>query len=303
MDSKEYAKYLRIISYLLYRTHIMEYNLYPTSVAVQHAIHIIITNYLIKCEHVNSEENDYWYNTGKKGLQYLTKENLLNKPVFNWIKNGDWYQRSELDEISEYSIIKQEIKNMNLEEFVEKNIKEYFKLYNKNKPDEEYINIELDDLYHNGYDWLYSCIDNIKSGETVMAISFCNDNEWNGKKEENLWTKLNIEALNRGVIMKRIFVYPDNKKSLVTNNKDICKFVSYKKKNLELGFISESEIKKVLGKKLDIIYPGVLVFNGQLAFIDIVGDPENRGYNVFDKDKINELYELYDIVRDACDKV
>lgn len=301
MSPKEYAKYLKIISYILYRTHIMEYNLYPTSVAVQHAIHILIANYLKVNEHISSEENDYWLNIGRKGIRYLTDENLLNKPVFNWIKNGDWYERSELEEVSEYSIIKQEIKNLGLEDFIEDNIKDYFKLYNKNKLDDEYANVELDDLYHKGYDWLYSCIDNIKAGGTVMAISFCNDNEWNGEKEENLWTKLNIEALNRGVNMKRIFVYPDNKKSLVVNNKDIHKFVSYKNDNLELGFISDSKIKDVLKEKFDIIYPGILVFNNNIAFIDNDSDPDNRGYNIFDKDKINEFYDIYERIKQACD--
>lgn len=301
ITSEEYAKYLKIISYILYRTHIMEYNLYPTAVAVQHAIHILIANYYKVHEDVDSAENDYFLNLGRIGIKYLKEQNLINKPVFNWVKTGDWYERSELSNFSEYSNIKNEIEKLGLSEFIENNIKEYFKLYNKNKNDDGYSNVKLDDLYHNGYDWLYSCIDNVKSNETIMAISFCNENEWNGEKVEDLWTKLNIEALNRNVIMKRIFVYPDNKKNLVINNKDINKFVSYKKDNLELGFISESKIKEVLKEKINKIYPGVLVFNDGIAFIDNDKDPENRGYNVFDKDKINEYYKIYEIVKDNCD--
>ena len=297
----EYAKYLKIISYILYRTHIMEYNLYPTAVAVQHAIHILIANYYKVCEHVDSTENDYFLNLGRMGIKYLKEQDLINKPVFNWVKNGDWYERSELSSISEYSTIKSEIEELGLNDFIEENVKEYFKLYNKNKTDEAYSNIKLDDLYHNGYNWLYSCIDNVKSNEIVMAISFCNENEWNGEKEENLWTKLNIDALNRNVLMKRIFVYPDNKKNLVINNKDINKFVSYNKSNLELGFISESKIKEVLKENLNEIYPGVLVFNDDIAFIDNEKDPENRGYNVFDKDKINKYYQIYEVVKQYCD--
>ena len=296
-----YAKYLKIISYILYRTHIMEYNLYPTAVAVQHAIHILIANYYKVHEGVNSAENDYFLNLGRMGIKYLKEYNLINKPVFNWIKTGDWYERSELSSISEYSNIKNEIDALGLNKYIEDNIKEYFKLYNKNKNDEEYANIKLDDLYHKGYDWLYSCIDNVKSGEMIMAISFCNENEWNGEKVENLWTKLNIEALNRNVIMKRIFVYPDNRKNLVVNNKDINKFVSYKKDNLELGFISESKIKEVLKESIKEIYPGVLVFNDNIAFIDNANDPENRGYNVFDKEKIKEYYNIYEMVKENCD--
>ena len=298
---EEYAKYLKIISYILYRTHFMEYNLYPTAVAVQHAIHILIANYYKVHEGVDSSENDYFLNLGRTGIKYLKEQNLINKPVFNWVKTGDWYERSELSNYSEYSNIKNEIEKLGFGKFIENNIKEYFKLYNKNKDDEGYASIKLDDLYHNGYDWLYSCIDNVKSNEMIMAFSFCNENEWNGEKVEDLWTKLNLKALNRNVIMKRIFVYPDNKKHLVINNKDINKFVSYKKDNLELGFISESKIKEVLKEKFDKIYPGVLVFNDDIAFIDNANDPENRGYNVFDKDKINEYYKIYEIVKDNCD--
>ena len=301
ITSEEYAKYLKIISYILYRTHIMEYNLYPTSVAVQHAIHILIANYYKVHEGVDSTENNYFLNLGRMGIKYLEEQNLINKPVFNWVKTGDWYERSELSSVSEYSNIKSEIEKLGLSELIENNIKEYFKLYNKNKNDDDYSNIKLDDLYHNGYDWLYSCIDNVKSNEIIMAISFCNENEWNGEKEEDLWTKLNIEALNRNVIMKRIFVYPDSKKNLVINNRDINRFVSYKKDNLELGFISESKIKDVLKEGISKIYPGVLVFNDNIAFIDNANDPENRGYNVFDKDKINEYYKIYEMVKENCD--
>lgn len=50
-------------------------------------------------------------------------------------------------------------------------------------------------MYHKGYDWLYSSIENVSKDGVVMAISFCNDNEWNGTHEENIWTKLNMEAL------------------------------------------------------------------------------------------------------------
>lgn len=301
ITSLEYAKYLKIISYILYRTHIMEYNLYPTAVAVQHAIHILIANYYKVCEHVDSTENDYFLNLGRMGIKYIQEQDLINKPVFNWVKTGDWYERSEMSNISEYSIIKKEIEDMGLNDFIEENVKEYFKLYNKSKPDEGYSNVKIDDLYHKGYDWLYSCIDNVKSNEIVMAISFCNENEWNGEKEENLWTKLNMDALNRNVLMKRIFVYPDNKKHLVINNRDINKFVSYRKSNLELGFISESKIKEVLKDEFKEIYPGVVVFNDDVAFVDNEKDPENRGYNVFDKDRINKYYKLYEIVKQNCD--
>ena len=296
----EYAKYLKIISYILYRTHIMEYNLYPTSVAVQHAIHILIANYYKVHEHIDSEENEYFLNLGRTGIKYIMEEDLINKPVFNWVKTGDWYERSELSNISEYSIIKHEIDELGLTDFIEENIRDYFKIYNINK-DSKYANVKLDDLYHNGYDWLYSCIDNVKSGEIVMAISFCNDNEWNGKEEENLWTRLNIEALKRNVNMKRIFVYPDNRKSLVMNNRDINKFVNYKGDNLELGFISATKIKEVLKDKYDKIYPGILAFDDEIVFIDVIDDPENRGYSIFDKDKINEYYEIYELVKENCD--
>ena len=301
ISSKEYAKYLKIISYILYRCHIMEYNLYPTAVSVQHAIHILIANYYKVHENVDSDENDYFLNLGRTGIKYLQEENLINQPVFNWLKKDGWYERAELSEVSEYSTIKKEIIDLGLYDFVEDNIKEYHKLYNKNKSDDNYVNIKLDDIYHNGYDWLYSCIDNVKKGETIMAISFCNDNEWNGEKNENLWTKLNFDALNRGVIMKRIFVYPDNKKSLVINNRDINKFVHYKKENLHLDFISYSKIKQVLNDDMNDIYPGVLVFNDEVAFIDNDNDPENRGYNIFDKNKINRYYEIYEKVKSNCD--
>lgn len=301
ITAEEYAKYLKIISYILYRTHIMEYNLYPTAVAVQHAIHLLIANYYKVHEHIDSAENEYFLNLGRTGIELLKEQDLLNKPVFNWVKNGDWYERAELDGVSEYSNIKKEIDALGLSEFIEDNIKDYFRLYNKNRTDDEYSAIRLDDLYHKGYDWLYSCIDNVKPDETIMAISFSNSNEWNGEKEEDLWTKLNMDALNRNVRMKRIFVYPDGKKHLIVNNKDINKFVRCKKQNLELGFISESKIRETLGDSFEEVHPGIVVFNDDVAFVDNDGDPENRGYSVFDRDKIERCYALYEKVKKECD--
>ena len=109
----------------------MEYNLYPSSVAVQHAIHLLIANYYKVCEGVDAEENEYFLNLGRMGLQYIEKENLLNKPVFNWIKEDNWYLRSELGEESEYSKVREDIIHLGLFDFIEEQIKEYYRLYNR----------------------------------------------------------------------------------------------------------------------------------------------------------------------------
>lgn len=302
IDSKKYSMYLKIISYILYRTHVMEYNLYPSAVSVQHAIHILIANYYKVCKHVESDENNYFLELGRKGIRFLNEQNMINEPVFNWVKKDGWYQRAELNEKSEYSEIKKIIEEQGLTELIERNIKEYHNLYNKNKTDENFGNIKLDDLYRNGYDWLYSCIENMKLNDIVMAISFCNDNEWNGEKEEKLWTNLNIDALNRNILMKRIFVYPDNKKSLVLNNRDINKFLKYKKDNLELSFISQSKVEEILRERIDFISPGILVFNDDIAFKDVIDDEDNRGYTIFDKEQINKYYEIYEILKENSDK-
>ena len=123
------------------------------------------------------------------------KEDLLNKPVFNWIKEDNWYLRSELGEESEYSKVREDIIHLGLFDFIEEQIKEYYRLYNRNRDNFEFDKLYPDDMYHKGYDWLYSSIENVSKDGVVMAISFCNDNEWNGTHEENIWTKLNMEAL------------------------------------------------------------------------------------------------------------
>ena len=123
------------------------------------------------------------------------EEDLLNKPVFNWIKEDNWYLRSELGEESEYSKVREDIIHLGLFDFIEEQIKEYYRLYNRNRDNQNYDKLYSDDLYHKVYDWLYSSIENVSKDGVVMAISFCNDNEWNGTHEENIWTKLNMEAL------------------------------------------------------------------------------------------------------------
>lgn len=300
LNSSEYAKYLKIISYILYRVHIMEYNLYPTAVAVQHAIHVLIANYYKVCKNVDSDENNYFLELGRKGLNYIINENLMNKPVFNWINDNGWYERAELSEYSEYSNIKNEIEKLGLSEFIEENIKDYFKIYNTNNKD-VYKNLSVDDLYNGGYNWLYSCLENLHKGDSLMAISFCNDNEWNDSNEEKEWLKLNLSALRKGIKMKRIFVYPDNKKNLVINNKSISNFVNYNNSNLELDFISESKLNEVLKDKIKEIKPGVLVFNNDIAFIDVIDNNDNRGYTIFDKVKISEFHKIYDLIKSNCD--
>lgn len=44
---------------------------------------------------------------------------------------------------------------------------------------------------------------------------------------------------------------------------------------------------------LNDIYPGILFFYDEVAFVDNDDNPENRGYNIFNKNKINRYYELY----------
>ena len=66
-------------------------------------------------------------------------------------------------------------------------------------------------------------------------------------------------------------------------------------------FISESKVKQVLKDKLLEILPGVLTFNNNIAFIDVINNVDNRGYTIFDEQKINSYYEIYNLIRNNCD--
>lgn len=299
ISAKKYVTYLKIISYILYRAHIMEYNLYPTAVAVQHAIHILIANYYKVCENVNSKENNYFLNLGRKGLKYIISQDMMNKPVFSWINENGWYKRAELSKKSEYVDIKKIINKFDLGEFVEKNLSEYHKLYNENN--NQYCILKLNDEREDGYKWLYSCLENLNKNDNLMAISFCNENEWNDSPEEEEWTKLNLDSLNRGVIMKRVFVYPDKYKHLLLENKSIKKFKNSKKTNLEVNFISMNTIKKVLKNEMDMIYPGILVFNNEIAYKDVVGNDDMRGFVISDKKSIEHFKKIYMKIVKECD--
>jgi hypothetical protein len=301
ISAKKYVTYLKIISYILYRAHIMEYNLYPTAVAVQHAIHILIANYYKVCEGVHSRENNYFLNLGRKGLKYIINQNMMNEPVFKWINDNGWYKRAELSKDSDYVQIKKLIKRLGVKGFVEDNLKEYHKLYNVNKNNDKYGYIKLKDESEDGYKWLYACIEDLKENDNLIAISFCNENEWNDSPEEEEWTKLNLTSLDRGVRMKRIFVYPDKYKHLLLENKCIKKFKNSKKANLELHFISMNTIRKVLKNEISLIEPGILVFNNEVAYKDVVGDDDVRGFVISDKKLIGQYVNIYEKVVKECD--
>ena len=112
----------------------------------------------------------------------------------------------------------------------------------------------------------------------------------------------NTKVIPEKLVHGWIFVYPDNKKSLVLNNRDINKFLKYKKDNLELSFISQSKVEEILGERIDFISPGILVFNDDIAFKDVIDDEDNRGYTIFDKEQINKYYEIYEILKENSDK-
>ena len=295
ISAKKYVDYLKIISYILYRCHIMEYNLYPSAVSVQHAIHVLIANYYKVCEGVKSKENNYFLNLGRKGLKYIMEQKMLNAPVFNWVCKNGWFQRAELSDKSEYIKVKELIKKLGLEEIVENSIEEYHKLYNANNTSLAYKNITMNTDFDNGYHWLYANIENLNKNDSLMAISFCNENEWNSLPEEVEWTKLNVEAANRGVKIKRIFVYPDNYKHLLMENSSIKQFVKLSKKsNCEILFIAESVIKNVLHGEIKLIQPGILVFNDEIAYKDVLGNSEVRGIVVTDLAEIKKFNQIYD---------
>lgn len=300
-NSEEYVKILKIISYILYRVKIMEYNLYPSSVAVQHAIHILIAGYYKRGEHLEAPENDYFLALGTRGLKLILEQNLLNRPVFNWYKDSsNWYHRLEVSPESDYVYIKNELKELGLYDYVEENINNYYKEYNlaaEQAKNPDYLPLDPNDLDHNSYEWLYYYLEQMNKDDVVTAISFCNENEWNNSLEEQEYINLNIEALNRGVKMQRVFVTGKEKIEALKENISIKKFINYKENNLEIMFIDKKEFIKKYKNIYNKIYPGIVVFNDIIAFKDAIEDIDNRGYIITNKEKIKKYHSYYNDIK------
>ena len=294
ITASKYAKYLKIVSYILYRAHIMEYNYYPSAVAVQHAIHVLIANYYKVCKNIDSDENNYFLNLGRRGLSFIEQKGLLNVPVFNWAEQDGWFIRAELSNKSEFAKLKQEIKHLGLEELIEKELEVYHKLYNDNFGNDKFKPIKNTNTSDNGYDFLFNSLNDLRAGERFGEISFCREHEWSDSPEEEQWLKCLLNAAERGVKIQIVIVYKHSKENIIKQKPLLQHLLNNNNKNLKIQFISLKEFRNCYSNEFKKTYPGVLVFNNDFAYLDVKNNENFLGF--INKDK-NDLKLYNDTIK------
>lgn len=131
-----------------------------------------------------------------------------------------------------------------------------------------------------------------ESTTKIRNLSVMMPNEWIDDPQEKRFREYNIEAMNRGVDFKRIFVF------------DFDKADSYKKEKIFMDFARKTEkisyavdrkwLQKNNPKVLDIVKDGFGLFNDNVAIVDYQTNDVGRGYITFNRNQIKQYIESFE---------
>lgn len=139
-----------------------------------------------------------------------------------------------------------------------------------------------------------------KKGSNMFALSMMLENEWNESAPERRFRQDNIDAVNRGVNLERIYIFEKRKAQEYKNNPSIEIFMGQKK--MKNYFVDLNFLKKNRKDLLDIIKDGMIGIDEELLLVDIDGHGESRGYITFNKKEIEKaLFAWNELKKYAVD--
>lgn len=125
-----------------------------------------------------------------------------------------------------------------------------------------------------------------KETKKIRSISMMMPNEWSDDPHEMRFREYNIEAMQRDVDFKRVFIF------------DLADLSKFKKERLLMDYIRKTmpwsyfvdinQLKKVNPEVLDIIKSGYLLFDDSVAIVDYETDNVGCGYITFNQKQIED---------------
>ena len=126
----------------------------------------------------------------------------------------------------------------------------------------------------------------------IRAVSFMMPNEWIDDPQETRFRQYNIEAMERGVDFKRIFIFDFDASANIMKQRFLKDFI---KRTKQICFaVDINEIKNKIPQVLDVVGSGFDLFNNDKLVVDYETADIGRGYVSFNKKQISECSKAFE---------
>lgn len=126
----------------------------------------------------------------------------------------------------------------------------------------------------------------------IRNLSVMMPNEWIDDPQEKRFREYNVEAMNRGLDFKRIFVFDFDKVETFKKEKV---FMDFARKTEKISYaVDRKWLQKNNPRVLDIIKDGFGLFNDSVAIVDYQTNDVGRGYITFNRHQIKQYIESFE---------
>lgn len=131
-----------------------------------------------------------------------------------------------------------------------------------------------------------------KKNSKMWIISTMMENEWNEDPSERKFIESNFDAAERGVKIKRIFIFDKEKAPLYKENSYIKRYL--KSNKITTNFVDLKEIKEKKPDLLNIINNGWIGIDEYALLVDLPSDGTSRGYVTMNKLEIQKAKKCFE---------
>ena len=147
-------------------------------------------------------------------------------------------------------------------------------------------------LYKNGeyYKLLNYYFVHLKKSDYLWNVSLMMNSEWIENPLEMNFRLINLEALNRGAKIERIFLFKKEEVERYKNNNTLKIFMQSQMKTL---FVDYNEVIEKEPDLIEAVGSGIAEINKDTFLCDLPDDGEYRAYVSINKKEIDKNYEVY----------
>ncbi len=130
-----------------------------------------------------------------------------------------------------------------------------------------------------------------KKGSNMWIISTMMENEWNEEPAERKFIQSNFDAAERGVKIKRIFLFHKKDARLFKTNPYIKRYLASNK--ISSHFVDLEELKRKKPELISIIQNGWIGIDDYALLVDLPSDGTSRGYVTMNKLEIEKAHNCF----------
>lgn len=147
-------------------------------------------------------------------------------------------------------------------------------------------------LFKNGeyYKLLNYYYSQLKKGDNIWLVSPMMESEWTETPLEMNFRLINLEAINRGANIERIFLFKKEEAERYKNNNTLKIFMQSQMKTL---FVDYNEVIEKEDNLIEAVGSGIAEINKDTFLCDLPDDGEYRAYVSINKKEIDKNYEVY----------